>query len=405
MLMKFLKVLLPLHNLMKDDFIYFDHASTSPLSHNVLEIINSASLNYWGNVSATYKFGINCSTELEKIRNNIALIFNSNSEDIIFTSGSSESISIVFNKLSDNFKPESIVISEVEHQATVISSNILKKRGWKIIEWEVDNKGIVILDKLESFLNPKTKLISIIWGQSEIGSLQPIQMIGKKCKENNILFHIDATQIISNGIFKWQDLNCDLLSLSSHKFGGPKGVGILFTNEKSRSFLRNSDISLTHEYSIRQGTQPLPLICGMHQALENISGVITFSDYNVLFKDNKILLLKNYLLDLLKDNKYVEITGSIENRLPNHLSFILLNKNFLPIRAYKIINYMSDNNISISSGSSCSSSSKNPSKVLTKLGLENNRLFSNIRLSFGEQNSIDQLDKFHNLLLKCIDKF
>jgi len=390
---------------MKDDLIYFDHASTSPLSQDVLEIINSANLNYWGNVSSTYKFGINCSTELESIRNNIALIFNSDSDDIIFTSGSSESISIVFNKLSDNFKPENIVISEVEHQATIISSNILKKRGWNIIEWEVDNKGIVNLNKLENYLNPKTKLISIIWGQSEIGSLQPIQLIGKKCKENNIFFHVDATQIISNGIFNWQDLNCDLLSLSAHKFGGPKGIGILLTNDKSRSFLRNSDISLTHEYSIRQGTQPLPLICGMNQALQNISGLITFQNYDAVFKNNKVIILKDYLLDMLKDNKYVEITGSIENRLPNHLSFILFNKNFLPIKAYKIINFMSDNDISISSGSSCSSHNKNPSKVLTKLCLENNKLFSNIRLSFSEQNSFDQIDKFHNLLLECIDKF
>ena len=390
---------------MKEDFIYFDHASTSPLSLDVLEIINSANLNYWGNVSATYKFGIDCSTELESIRNNIAFILNSNSEDIIFTSGSSESISLVFNKLSDNFKPENIVISEVEHQATIISSNILKKRGWEIIEWEVNNKGIVDLYKLENYLNPKTKLISIIWGQSEIGSLQPIQLIGKKCRENNILFHVDATQIISNGIFKWKELNCDLLSLSAHKFGGPKGIGILLTNEKSRSFLRNSDIALTHEYSIRQGTQSLPLIFGMHQALKNISGLITFSNYDAVFTNNKVIFLKAYLLDLFKDNKYVEITGSIKNRLPNHLSFILFNKNHCPIKAYKIVNFMSDNNIAISSGSSCSSSNNNPSYVLTKLGLENNKLFSNIRLSFGEQNSIDQLDKFYNLLLECIQKF
>ncbi len=248
-------------------------------------------------------------------------------------------------------------------------------------------------------------MISIIWGQSEIGSLQPIQLIGKKCRENNILFHVDATQIISNGIFKWKELNCDLLSLSAHKFGGPKGIGILLTNEKSRSFLRNSDIALTHEYSIRQGTQSLPLIFGMYQALKNISGLITFSNYDAVFRNNKVIFLKAYLLDLFKDNKYVEITGSIKNRLPNHLSFILFNKNHCPIKAYKIVNFMSDNNIAISSGSSCSSSNNNPSYVLTKLGLENNKLFSNIRLSFGEQNSIDQLDKFYNLLLECIQKF
>ena len=390
---------------MNKEFIYLDHASTSQLSKNVLKEINYASEKYWGNVSSTYKFGFKCATKLESLRNEIALLLKADNEDVIFTSGSSESISIVFNKVADNFFKGTIVISSVEHQATEISSNLLKKRGWKIKEWDVDEKGIINLKNIDSFIDSETKLVSIIWGQSEIGSIQPIQFIGDKCKENNIFFHVDGTQIIGNGTFNWKDLNCDLLSLSAHKFGGPKGIGLLLTNKKSRTFLNNNDISYTHEYSIRQGTQSIPLVNGMCQALKNISGEILLSNNGIQFKNNKILYLRDYLLNLFKNNKNIEITGCLTNRLPNHLSFILLNRKFLPIKAFKIVNYMSENNIAISSGSSCSASSKKPSKVLTNIGLCEDKLYSNIRVSFGEENSIKQLDKFYKLLLDCIHKF
>ena len=390
---------------MKNKYIYFDHASTSPLTKDVLKTINYSFDNYWGNVSSTYKFGIDCSIELESIRKKISILFNSKPEDIIFTSGSSESISIVFNAISDYFAPSSLTISTIEHQATNIVSNKLKKRGWDIKEWPVDNQGILRTNLISEFINSKIKLVSIIWGQSEIGSLQPIQYIGEICSNNNIFFHIDGTQIISNGIFNWENLNCDLLSLSAHKFGGPKGVGILFTNKKSREILINHDISLTQEYSIRQGTQPLALISGLYKALENISSRICIDNYHVTFENNKTIYLRNYFLKKIKNNKYFEITGSIANRLPNHISFILLNKNLIPIKAFKIINYMSDHNIAISSGSACSSSSNKPSSTLASIGFNKSKLFSNIRLSFNEDNTCEELDKFYYLILDCINIF
>ena len=390
---------------MNNKYIYFDHASTSPLTKDVLKTIKYYFDNYWGNVSSTYKFGIDCSAELETIRKKISIIFNSNPEDIIFTSGSSESISIVFNAVSDIFTPSSITISTIEHQATNIVSNKLQKRGWDIKKWPVDNQGILKTNLTSEFINSNVKLVSIIWGQSEIGCLQPIQYIGKKCSNLGILFHVDGTQIISNGIFNWENLNCDLMSLSAHKFGGPKGVGILLTNNKSRKILLNQDISLTQEYSIRQGTQPLELISGLHKALENISSRVYFENCNAYFQENKAIYLRNYFLKKIKNNKYFEITGSLVNRLPNHISFILLNKNLTPIKAFKIINYMSDHNIAISSGSACSSSSNKPSSTLANIGLDKSKLFSNVRLSFNEDNTFEELDKFYYLILDCINIF
>ncbi|MBK16938.1 MAG: aminotransferase [Prochlorococcus sp. SP3034] len=390
---------------MDKDFIYFDHASTSPLSKNVLDTIINYNEKYWGNVSSTYQFGIDCAQELERLRTKIANLFNAKTEDIIFTSGASESISLVFNKISDKFLPGNITISAVEHKASLIASNRLKKVGWSIKEWPVDNEGIIKISEADRYINNNIKLVSIIWGQSEIGSIQPVQHIGKKCIDKEVLFHIDGTQIISNGIFNWNNLNCDLLSLSAHKFGGPKGIGILLTNNRSRKILSNPDISESHEYSIRAGTQPLPLISGLHKALENVKGRIILSDKDLYFQNKEFNLLSNYLIKRFSSNDKIQITGSINNRLPNHLSFILFNKDFIPIKAYKIINYMSDNNIAISSGSACSSNANQPSNILKKINLENNKLFSNIRLSFSIENNFNQLDRFYDLLLECIKIF
>ena len=388
------------HNL-----IYLDHSSTSPLSEDVLETINNTFKYYWGNVSSTYNLGIQCSLELEKIRNKIATKFNASSNDVVFTSGSTESISLVFNKILDSFNPASITISAVEHQATIIASNRLKKYNWKISQWPVNNEGIVQISEINKYINNETKLVSIIWGQSEIGTLQPIQKIGKRCNDCGTFFHVDGTQILTNGIFNWNQLNCDFLSFSAHKFGGPKGVGILLIKEKAREFLKNKDISINQENSIRAGTQALPLISGIYPALNNIKGKIILTDNELIFNSKKVSKLSEYLLNKLKLNNKIEITGSIEKRLPNHLSFILLNNKFKPIKAYKVINFMSDNNIAISSGSACSSSSNKPSNILSSIGIEKNRLYSNIRLSFNEQNTKDQIDKFYELILKSIDIF
>ena len=390
---------------MKNNFIYFDNASTTPLSENVLNIINSTYRNYWHNPSSTYQLGIKCSTYLEKIRCNIADIFNAEPEDIIFTSGSSESTAIVFSNIFEKFKKGRIVISNVEHQATIIPTNKLRRNNWEIYEWIVNNDGILNLSYIEKALKKETKLVSVIWGQSEIGSLQPVQYIGSKCKELNILFHVDGTQILSNGIFNWNELKCDCLSLSAHKFGGPKGIGILLTNKKSRLILKNNDISLSQEYSIRQGTQALPLIAGMYESIKNISGRIKLSNVETEFLSNDVVLKRNYFLEKIRDNKHIKITGSINTRLPNHISFILLNKILKPIKAYKVINFMSDNNIAISSGSACSSSSGKPSTILKNIGFKDEELYSNIRVSLCSTNNKSEIDKFLKLIQECIEIF
>ena len=161
---------------MEKNFIYLDNASTTPLSENVLNIINSTYRNYWHNPSSTYELGIKCSTYLENIRSKIAYIFEAEPEDIIFTSGSSESTNIVFNNIYENFKNGRVIISNVEHQATNICANKLRKQNWDIYEWTVKNDGILNIANINKILTYETKLVSIIWGQSEIGTIQPVQI-------------------------------------------------------------------------------------------------------------------------------------------------------------------------------------------------------------------------------------
>ena len=390
---------------MSRKFIYLDNASTTPLSKNVLKKINSTSKKYWSNSSSTYKYGIECATFLEKIRLKIAEIFNAEQEDIIFTSGSSESTSIIFSNLDDKYETGRVVISSVEHQATIICANKLNRKGWEIYEWPVNKDGSISISEVDKVITKDTNLVSLIWGQSEIGTLQPVQFIGKKCNKLNILFHIDGTQVLSNGIFNWKDLNCDLLSLSAHKFGGPKGIGILLTNFKSRLLLKNNDISLSQEYSIRQGTASIPLIAGMYESIKNIKGRIIFNDHKAEFESSKMDLLREYFINKIIVNPNIKITGSISQRLPNHISFVLFNKQFIPIKAYKVINYMSDNNVALSSGSACSSSSGKPSEVLKNMGYDNNQLYSNIRVSFGSMNNKSDIDRLLKLIQNCIKKF
>ena len=385
--------------------IYLDNAATTPLSNNVLKKINSTYKNYWNNSSSTYKYGIKCAIFLEKIRLKIAETFNAEPEDIIFTSGSSESTSIVFSNLDDKYKTGRVVISKVEHQATIISANKLKRKGWEIYEWKVNEDGMIDISEIEQVLDKNTNLVSLIWGQSEIGTLQPVQFVGNKCNKMDILFHIDGTQILSNGIFNWKELNCDLLSLSAHKFGGPKGIGILLTNFKSRLLLKNNDISVSQEYSIRQGTTALPLIAGMNESIKNIKGRIKFNNYEAEFETNKTSLLKEYFINKISNIPNIKITGSFSHRLPNHISFILFNKKFLPIKAYKVINYMSDNDVAISSGSACSSSSGKPSGILENMGYDINQLNSNIRVSLGAMNKKSEIDRLLKLIQNCIKKF
>ena len=390
---------------MENKFIYLDNCSTSQLSMNVLNKINYHYQKYWANPSSTHDLGIKCSEKLERIRNKIALIFNTTSEDIVFTSGSTESTEIVFRNIAEKFSTGKICISSIEHQATKVAANHLKLKGWEIIKLPVDHNGKIKMYEFNDLVNKDVKLLSCIWGHSEVGTLQPIQVIGNKCKEQDILFHLDGTQVISNGIFNWNKINCDMMSLSAHKFGGPKGIGILLTNKRSREILRNSLISKNHEYSIRAGTQSLPNIAGMYEALKNIKGRISFNDNDELFEKNKHSLLSEYLMKKISANNNIEITGCPIKRLPNHVSFILINKINKPIEAYKVVNYMSDKNVFISSGSACSSDTDKPSLTLSNMGLEQNKHYSNVRVSFSENNNYEEIDNLYNLILECINIF
>lgn len=181
--------------------LYLDACSTTPPLKSVIEEISRIQMYQWGNPSSLHKFGLRSAEILERSRYDIAKCFKFKEDQIVFTSGATESINLAIRGSLVNTNPGRIVISSVEHPAVVSATQALIRYGWEVITWPVDNHGIIKLEYLEELVSPPTKLVSLIWGQSEIGSIQPVKLVGEICRNKNIIFHIDASQIISQGLF------------------------------------------------------------------------------------------------------------------------------------------------------------------------------------------------------------
>ena len=219
--------------------IYLDASATTPPHIDVINKLKDIQSECWGNPSSIHKVGVFAREILERSRLSIANKLKASSDDIFFTSGATESNYLSLKVVSNTIDKGRLVISSVEHPSINLIANQLLNDGWDIKYWPVDRYGIIDLDLLEEILSPPTKLVSIIWGQSEIGSIQPINLIGMECKKRNILFHTDATQVLPSGLIDWSKLNVDMLSASAHKLQGPKCIGLLMLPKGVRDLLMN----------------------------------------------------------------------------------------------------------------------------------------------------------------------
>ena len=259
--------------------IYIDGCSTSPPRIEVINRINEIYSHYWANPSSIHTPGIKSAEILENSRLSIAKILNADYKEIIFTSGATESINLALTGSAENLDPGRIIISSVEHPAVIEAAKLLARKGWEVVEWPVDCKGKIDLNQIETLLSPPTKIVSLIWGQSEIGTIQPIQIIGYKCRERGILFHTDATQYINHLPISWKNLPVDLLTLSAHKFRGPKGIGLLLIRNDSDFTLTPLFPGIKSDNYLRSGTPPVALISGMDIALKMLYRIY-FSNEN-----------------------------------------------------------------------------------------------------------------------------
>ncbi|WP_269622945.1 cysteine desulfurase family protein [Prochlorococcus marinus] len=365
---------------------YLDACSTSPPHPSVIEEISKTERIYWGNASSIHLEGIKAAEILEQSRFKIGQLFNVSAEQIIFTSNATESIHLALIGKARSIKPGRIVISSVEHPAVKYAAEQLKNEGWQLLYWPVNRNGRIDLSYMEEMLDYPTKIVSLILGQSEIGTIQPIFSIASECKKRNIYIHTDATQVISQGIFNFNDLNINSLSASAHKFRGPKGIGLLIIDNKNIKSFTPILGGGGQESGLRSGTQSVSLVYGMSIALHQINKCSSINSGDFIFESSDISKKTTQLRERINKIEGIVFTGDNINRLPNHISLIILPRNNKVLSANKLVLELSNKGIYISSGTACSSYNNKKSYVLKAIGIEDKLLGSSIRISLGSWN-------------------
>ena len=353
--------------------IFLDNNSTTPIDPAVLELMIPYFTKKYGNSSSrTHSFGWEAEAAIEIAREQISNLINSDSNEIIFTSGATESNNIVFLDIL-HYSNKHIITVSTEHKAVLdICKYIEKNSHNKITYINPNNSGLIDLDTLNKAIDKNTYMVSIMHVNNEIGIIQPIEKIGKICKDKNILFHVDAAQSFGKINIDVKKMNIDFLSLSGHKIYGPKGVGALYINNKNK--ISSIMYGGNQERSIRPGTCPVPLIVGLGKASEIAQKIMKKETENIL------ALRTLFLKEIKGQIKEVQLNGCYINRIAGNL-----NLSFPELNGQSIINSLPG--IAISAGSACTSSSPKPSHVLLNIGLNKKLINSSIRIGIGRFNT------------------
>jgi len=382
--------------------IYLDASATTPPHIDVIKKLQDIQIECWGNPSSIHKVGVIAREILERSRLSIATKLKAPADELFFTSGATESNYLALKGVSNNLDKGRIVITSVEHPSINLIANQLLNDGWDIKYWPVDRYGIINLDLLEDMLSPPTKLVSIIWGQSEIGSIQPINLIGKECKKRKILFHTDATQVLPNGLIDWSNLKVDMLSASAHKLQGPKGIGLLMLRKGIKDLLMNNPLYGFKNGSIRSGTESVPLIAGFSTAIDLLHEYIEVKDNQTLFPENNVSKMTSLLRKNLLKYKQLTFIGPHKERLPNNLSFLCHTEFMIPIKGREIVRLLSQHGVYVSSGSACSSSSQGPNPILLAINVDKPLQESGLRITIGPWISSDDINSVSNIIYESL---
>ena len=360
---------------------YFDHAATTAVREEVLkEMIPYFNL-YYGNPSALYFVGREAKRGLEKARQRVAKQINCNEHEIYFTSCGSESDNLALKGIAyaNKNKGNHIITSKIEHHAILNSCETLERQGFRVTYLVVDKNGMIDMNELLDSICKDTILISIMFANNEIGTIQPIKQIGEIARKNNILFHTDSVQAVGNVRIDVRDMNVDLLSMSGHKFYGPKGVGALYVKE-GINFERIQDGG-HQERNKRSGTENVAEIVGLGKAIELIYQ--EFEEYNKHLRT----LRDRYIKQIEETIPNAILNGDRENRLPGNANF-----SFKGVDAGELLLKLDEVGICASAGSACSTGEAVPSHVLTSIGLGKELAGSTLRVSFGYENTIEDVD-------------
>ena len=370
---------------------YFDHAATTRVKEEVLrEMIPYFNMQY-GNASSIYSIARQSKRAIEDARQKVANAINSKVKEIYFTSCGTESDNLALKGVAyaNMQKGKHIITSKIEHPAILESCKTLEKQGFSITYLNVNEEGFISLEELEKSIRPDTILISIMFANNEIGTIEPIKQIGEIAKKYQIIFHTDCVQAIGNAKIDVNEMNIDLLSMSAHKFYGPKGVGALYVREGIQ-FDRIQDGG-HQEKNKRSGTENVAGIEGLGKAIE-------IADKNLDEHIKKLTDLRDYYFSQLKEKiPNCKINGSIEKRLPGNA-----NVSFPNIDGEELLLKLDEKGICASTGSACSSGSSNPSHVLVAIGLDKEFANGVLRITLGDDNTKEDIDFLVEQLLKII---
>jgi len=361
--------------------IYADNAATTKMSKTAIEAMLPYMDKIYANPSSLHTLGQQAKEELDAARQSVAKLLGAQPQEIIFTSGGSEADNqaiVSAAKLGERKGKKHIVSTAFEHHAVLHTLDRLKKQGFEITLLDVHENGIVTPQQVEAAIKEETCLVTIMFANNEIGTIQPIKEIGAVCRKKGVLFHTDAVQAAGHLYIDVEDMNIDMLSLSGHKFHGPKGVGVLYA--KKGIPLANIIEGGAQEKGKRAGTENLPAIIGMAAALEEACA-------NMAENSRKVQKLRDKLIDGLSAIPHSVLNGDRESRLPNNVNFC-----FEGIEGEALLLLLDAKGICASSGSACTSGSLDPSHVLLAIGRPHEIAHGSLRLSLCEENTEEEAE-------------
>jgi len=372
------------------NLIYFDNSATTKIKSEVLNDMIPYLTTEYGNPSSLYSIGRSAKRGIEKARKQVTELLNCKSNEIFFTAGGSESDNLALKGFAyaNKQKGNHIITSKIEHHAILETCENLEKQGFEVSYINVNEDGFIKLDELKKAIKPSTILISVMAANNEIGTIQPIEEIAQIAHNNNIVFHTDAVQAIGNMNIDVAKMGIDMLSLSGHKIGAPKGIGVLYV-KKGIQF--EKIINGGHqEKDKRAGTENVAGIVGLGKACE-------IANKNMETHIRNLTKLRDYYISKLQkemSNKF-RINGSMENRLPGNA-----NISFEGVNSSELIFKLDEKGICVSTGSACSSGKQEPSHVLQAIDVPEKYLNSAVRTTFGDNNTFDEIDYFVKILKK-----
>ena len=373
--------------------IYLDNAATTKTAPEVVDAMLPYFTEFYGNASTIYDLGNHSKNAMNEARDIIADALGARGEEIYFTAGGSESDNWALKATAEAYKSKGnhIITSKIEHHAILHTCEWLEKQGFEVTYVDVDENGVIKLDELKKAIRPTTILISVMFANNEIGTIQPIKEIGEIAKEHGILFHTDAVQAFGQVPINVDECHIDMLSASGHKLNGPKGIGFLYIRKgvKIRSFVHGG----AQERKRRAGTENIPGIVGLGVATKR--AIASMQE-----RTAKEIELRGYLIDrVLKEIPYTRLNGHRTNRLPNNANF-----SFQFIEGESMLIMLDMDGICGSSGSACTSGSLDPSHVLLAIGLPHEIAHGSLRLTLSEEITKEDIDFVIEKLKSIIER-